>query len=167
MPTNMRAFSERYQLPVTLSTRDRWNLIVIESCQTVTLPYALQLSIGSRLCLTKSAVGWALLASLPDKERQFLMNNARNRMQDDKGRMQLRIEEAINHVREKGFCVSPSEAGQPMTMIAAPVKVPGHAPLALCCMGPATWMNRNRTTRELGPALTYLAQEIQHEGLAS
>lgn len=161
----MRSFARQHQVHVNLSTRARLDLIVIDSCQTPTLPASLQLDVGARLGLTTSAAGWALLASLPEVERHYLMRSADHRPQMGSGRLRLRSSEAIGQVRDGGFCVSPGEAGQPMTMVAAPIRLPGQAPLAISCMGPSTLMNRTRTARELGPALVCLAQEIQHHRL--
>lgn len=163
----MRAFARQHQVHVNLSTRARLDLIVIDSCQSPTLPASLQLDVGARLGLTTSAAGWALLASLPEVERHYLMRSADHRPQRDSSRLRLRSSEAMGQVREGGFCVSPGEAGQPMTMVAAPIRLPGHAPLAISCMGPSTLMNRIRTVRELGPALVCMAQEIQHQRLGA
>jgi DNA-binding IclR family transcriptional regulator len=159
----MRAFARQHQVHVNLSTRARLDLIVIDSCQSPTLPASLQLDVGTRLSLTTSAAGWALLASLPEGERHYLMRSADHHPQAGNGRLRLRSSEAMGQVREEGFCVSPGEAGQPMTMVAAPIRLPGQAPLAVSCMGPSTLMNRTRTVRELGPALVCLAQEIQQQ----
>ncbi len=159
----MRAFARQHQVHVNLSTRARLDLIVIDSCQSPTLPASLQLDVGTRLSLTTSAAGWALLASLPEVERHYLMRSADHRPQPGNGRLRLRSSQAMSQVRDGGFCVSPGEAGQPMTMVAAPIRLPGQAPLAVSCMGPSTLMNRTRTERELGPALVCLAQEIAHQ----
>lgn len=161
----MRTFANRHQVHVNLCTRDRLDLVVIDSCQSPTLPASLQLDIGARLGLTTSAAGWALLASLPDVERHYLMRSADHLPEHGRSRLRLHSNEAMGQVREGGFCVSPGEAGQPMTMVAAPIRLPGQAPLAVSCMGPSTLMNRVRTLRELGPALVCMAQEIQHQRL--
>lgn len=163
----MQNFAKRHQVHVNLCTRSRLDLIVIDSCHSPALPASLQLDVGTRLSLTSSAAGWALLASLPDSERNYLMRSADHHAHSGNGRLRFRSGEAIGHVHDAGYCVSPGEAGQPMTMVAAPIRLAGQAPLALSCMGPSTLMNRTRTSRELGPALVSLAQEIQHQRLAA
>lgn len=157
----MAEFAERHHVHVHLSSRDRLDLVVIDSCRTSALPASLQPGIGTRLALASSAAGWALLASLPDTERNYLLRSAEHRPQGARRQKRLHPSEAIGQVRKDGFCVAPGEAGQPMTMVATPIQLPGQAPLAVSCMGPSTLMGRARSERELGPALVRMAQEIQ------
>jgi IclR family transcriptional regulator, positive regulator for flagellar biogenesis len=161
----MHAFAERYHVHVHLCTRDRLDTIVIDSCCTSTIPASLQPAIGTRLGLASTAPGWALLAGLPDAERDYLLRNAEHQRACDWsakwGHLGRRPSEAIGQVRESGFCVALGQSGQPMTMVAAPVRLPGEAPMAVSCMGPAMLVGRARSERELGPALVRMAQEIQ------
>ncbi len=157
----MSQFAEHHQVHVHLSSRDRLDLVVIDSCSTSALPASLQPGVGTRLGLASSAAGWALLASLPDAERNYLLQSAGHHPQDDRRQIRLRSSEAIGQVRKDGFCVALGESGQPMTMVAAPIQLPDQAPLAVSCMGPSMLMGRTRSVRELGPALVRMAQEIQ------
>lgn len=162
---HMRLFAERHQVNVHLSSRDRLDLVVIDSCRTSAMPALLQPGIGTRLELASCAAGWALLASLPEAERSYLLRSAQHHQPDDPknewDRFQRRSSEAMGQVRKDGFCVALGESGRPMTVVAAPIQLPGQAPLAVSCMGPAMLMGRARSTRELGPALVRMAQEIQ------
>lgn len=158
----MRRFAEHHHVLVNLSSRDRLDLVVIDSCHTNALPESLQPGIGTRLGLTSSAAGWALLACLPDDERTYLIQSAANHPQGDDRRLQWRSREAIGQVRKDGFCVALGETGQPMTMVAAPIQLPDQAPLAVSCIGPSMLIGRSRSVRELGPALVRMAQEIQY-----
>lgn len=161
---HMQAFAERHHVHVHLSTRDRLDLVVIESCRTSALPSALQPGVGTRLELASCAAVWALLACLPEAERDYLLRSAGHRPRRaycEPGRLHRRSSEAIGQVRTGGSCVAPGESGQPMTMVAAPLTVEGQAPLAVSCLGPATLMGRARSVREIGPALVRMAREIQ------
>lgn len=158
---HMADFAERHHVHVHLSSRDRLDLVVIDSCRTSALPASLQPGIGTRLALASSAAGWALLASLPETERSYLLRSAEHHPQDAEEPMRLHSSKAIGQVRKDGFCVALGKSGQPMTMVAAPILLSGHAPLAVSCMGPSTLVGRARSERELGPALVRMAQEIQ------
>lgn len=160
---HMRAFAKRHQVHVSLCARDRLDLVVIDRCETPALPASLQLDLGTRLGLATSAAGWALLAVLPEQERQYLMQSAVRPPAHDWSHLHRRSNEAMGQVREGGFCVAPGGAGQPMTIVAAPVRLQGRAPLALSCMAPSKLMNRHHTLRELGPALASMAREIQRQ----
>ncbi len=157
----MSQFAERHQVHVHLSSRDRLDLVVIDSCSTSALPASLQPGVGTRLGLASSAAGWALLASLPDAERHYLLQSAAQHPHDDARQTRLRSSAAMVQVRKDGFCVALGESGQPMTMVAAPIQLPDQAPLAVSCMAPSMLMGRTRSVRELGPALVRMAQEIQ------
>lgn len=157
----MSLFAERHQVHVNMCARDRLDLVVIDSCRTNAFPASLQLGIGTRMELASSAAGWALLAGLPDAERNYLLRNAENQPRCELGQIRMQSSEAIKQVREDGFCVALGKSGQPMTMVAAPIQLSNHSTLALSCVGPATLMGRARSVRELGPALVRMAQEIQ------
>ncbi len=159
----MHLFAERHQVHVHLCARNRLDVVVIDSCCTSTIPASLQPAIGTRLALASTAAGWALLASLPDGERDYLLRSAALQPSRERSTsMNRRPSEAIGQVREEGFCVALGQSGQPMTMVAAPVQLPGESPLAVSCMGPSMLVGRARSERELGPALVRMAQEIQH-----
>ncbi|MFT4103271.1 MAG: IclR family transcriptional regulator [Burkholderiaceae bacterium] len=157
----MRQFAERHQVHVQLCARDRLDLVVIDSCRTPSLPAALQPGVGTRLGLTSTAPGWALLASLPDAERHYLLRSAEHPPACGWSEQSRQMHQAIERVREHGFCVAPGESGSPMTMVATPVQFPGEAPLAASCMGPSRLIGRARSVGELGPALARMAREIQ------
>lgn len=167
----MRRFADRYEVHVHLSARSRLDLVVIDSCCTSRIPASLQPAIGSRVGLASSAAGWALLASLPDAERDYLLRSAELQPVCEGsgtwGHLRRRSTDAIGQVREGGFCVALGEAGHPMTMVAAPIQLPGEAPLAVSCMGPSMLVGRMRSMRELGPALAHMARDIQLSGALS
>jgi len=69
----MQAFADQHKVHVNLSTRDRLDLIVLESCSSQQSALALSLHVGVRLGIASSPMGWALLAALPDVERFYLL----------------------------------------------------------------------------------------------
>lgn len=157
----LHTFAEEHEVHIHLSARERLDLIVIDSYRTSALPVALQPGVGTRMGLVSSPAGWALLASLPDAERDYLMQSAANTTRPEWRHLRRQSSEAIGQVLEGGFCVAFGQSGQPMTVVAAPVQVPGEAPLAVSCMRPSKLMGRRESMRELGPALVRVAQEIR------
>ncbi len=165
-PTNrlMHVFAEQHQVNVQLSCRDRLDLVVMDSCLTDALPALLQPGEGTRLGMLSSAPGWALLACLPEAERDYLLRAlpcTPTESRSDRSPMRRHATKAILQVHRTGFCVALGEAGHPMTVVAAPIRRPGLAPLAVSCMGPATRIGLARITHELGPALVRMVGEIQ------
>ena len=163
----MRALADGHQVHVNLCARDRLELIVVDTCLTSAMPGSLQLDIGTRLPLAASAAGWALLGSLPETERSYLLQSVEQQPPRNWSRLRRLSGEALLQVRQRGYCLSVGSSGQPLSMASAPLHLPDRAPMVLSCMGPASAIGRARIERELGPALLRLAGEIQREGAAA
>lgn len=161
----MQAFADQHKVHVSLSARDRLDLIVLESCSSAQAPLSLNLHVGVRVGIASSPPGWALLAALPELERHYLLEHVERRMPREWPRLRRRSSEAILQVQELGFCTSLGEWDHELGIVAAPLLVPDHAPLVLACVGSSAQMTRARVQRELGPRLLGLAAEIQQEGV--
>jgi DNA-binding IclR family transcriptional regulator len=163
----MQAFADRYKVHVNLSSRDRLDLIVLESRISSQATLSLDLHVGARVGIASSPMGWALLAALPELERFYLMENVERRMPREWPRLRRRSGEAIAQVHEKGFCASLGEWSQDLGIVAAPLLIEDHAPLVLGCVGASAQMTRQRVERELGPRLLAMANEIRQSGVTA
>jgi DNA-binding IclR family transcriptional regulator len=162
----LQAFAEQHKVHTTLSTRDRLDMIVLESCSSPHAAISLDLHVGARVGLASSPMGWSLLAALPALERNYLLDSVQRRMQRDWPRLRRRSAEAIAQVYEKGFCTSLGEWARELGIVAVPLMIAGHAPLVLACVGSSIQMTRARVERELGPRLVGIAVVLQREGAA-
>ncbi len=160
----LREFAEQYRLHMSLGTRDRLEVIVVESCISAQSPLALDLHVGSRMGIASSPMGWALLAALPELERYYLMESVERRMSREWPRLRRRLTEAISQVHEFGYCTSLAEGGAEVATIAAPVTLEGQAPLVVSCIGSSVQLSRNRIVRELAPKLRALVASIHQAG---
>ena len=61
----MQAFANANETYVMLGTRDRLDVIVLETCASKQASIDLKLYAGTRLRIASSPMGWALLAALP------------------------------------------------------------------------------------------------------
>jgi DNA-binding IclR family transcriptional regulator len=157
----MQAFAEQHKVHVTLSTRDRLDLVVLERSSSPAAQISLNLHVGTRMGIASSPMGWALLAALPDLERYYLLGNVERRMPREWPRLRRRSSEAISQVHNLGFCTSLGEWDRDLGIVAVPLMVPGHAPLALACVGSSAQMTKARVERELGPRLLGMATALQ------
>jgi len=72
-----------------------------------------------------------------------------------------RLLEGIAQAQQQGWCASPDEAGRELTIVAAPLQVPGDAPMVLACVGASGQATRTRVQRGLGPHLVAMATAVQ------
>jgi DNA-binding IclR family transcriptional regulator len=158
---HMASFAEQHKVHVSLSTRDRLDVVVLESCRSPLSSVGPNLHVGVRLGMVSSPIGWALLAALPELERYYLLEHVERRQPREWPHLRRRYCEGIAQVQQNGFCSSPDEAGRELTIVAAPVRVPGYAPLVLACVGASAQATRTRVQRELGPRLMALAGALQ------
>jgi DNA-binding IclR family transcriptional regulator len=161
----MQKFAERHKVCVSLSLRDRLDMIVLESYRSVESVLALNLHVGIRLGIASSPMGWALLAALPELERYYLLENVERRTPREWPRLRRRISEAISQVRSVGFCSSLGEWDREIGIVAAPLLVEEHAPLVVACIGSGQKMTRARVEREIGPLMLAMVSSIQQKAV--
>jgi DNA-binding IclR family transcriptional regulator len=159
----MQAFAEQHKVHVMLSTRDRLDLIILEHSAGAGTQIALNLRVGVRMGIASSPLGWALLAALPDLERYYLLSSVERRMPREWPRLRRRSSEGISQTLQLGYCTSLGEWERELGIVAVPLVVPGHAPLALACVGSSSQMTRSRVERELGPRLMGIATAVQDQ----
>jgi DNA-binding IclR family transcriptional regulator len=158
---HMQAFAEQHRVHVHLGARDRLDVMLLGSCSSSKAPLSLNLHAGVRVGLAASPLGWALLAALPQPERQYLLEHLERRMPREWPRLRRRTCEAIVQVNQLGFCTSLGEWDHDLGIVAAPLAMPGQSPLVVSCIGSSAQTTRARVERELGPRLLALAAGIQ------
>jgi DNA-binding IclR family transcriptional regulator len=158
---HLEALADSQHVHVNLSSRDRLDLILLESCRGAQTPLALNLHVGARLGIASSPMGWALLAALPELERYYLMENVERRMPREWPRLRRRLVKAMAEVYELGYCTSIGEWDRELAIVAAPVHLEGHSPLVIACVGSTAQVTRARIERELGPRLLATAEAVQ------
>jgi DNA-binding IclR family transcriptional regulator len=159
--SRMQPFAEQHKVHVNLSSRDRLDVVVLESCSSLQGPLAPSLNPGMRLGIASSPIGWALLAALPDPERYYLLERVEHRNPRAWPTLRRRSSEAFAQVQQAGFCSSLGQWGCALAVVAAPVRVDGHEPLVVGCVDSSGQLTRARVERELGPRLLALTAAIQ------
>jgi DNA-binding IclR family transcriptional regulator len=157
----MQSFADASEAFVVLGTRERLDVVVLETCASKPATMDLKLHAGTRLRIASSPMGWALLAALPELERFYLLGNIERRMGRDWRHFRRGIGEGISQVHNVGYCSSLGEWEPELAIVAAPLIVADHAPLVLACIGRSARMGRARIERELGPRLVATARSLQ------
>jgi DNA-binding IclR family transcriptional regulator len=161
----MQSFADASEAYVVLGTRDRLDVIVLETCANKPAALDLKLYAGTRLRIASSPMGWAMLAALPELERFYLLGNIERKTGREWPHLRRRITEGISQVHNVGYCMSLGEWEPELAIVAAPLFIPDHTPLVLACIARSARMGRARVERELGPRLVAAAQSLQEKAL--
>lgn len=159
----MRRLAESTDTYVTLSMRDRLNLVVIDSYLGSQAMLSLDMTPGTRMSIACSVAGAALLAALPELERSYLQTRLQNKADREWPAQRRRIAEKISQVHELGFAMSPGEWVPELSSASTPIIIPERPPWVLSCTGLTARIPRVRLEREIGPRLVATAQLLQQK----
>lgn len=134
----MRELSRRLDVHVSLTTRDRLHMLVVEHCVP---PGQLRLGLdtGTRLPLATSASGHAYLWAQTPPQRAELLEHLKGGEDDGSFKLLSSVYAALQELEEKGWCFLASPVTSQTSSIATPIRAGGRADFALAAMvvGPA------------------------------
>ena len=146
---------------VSLGSRDRLNLMYVEHCRAKSA-VMLRLDLGSRIPIATTAMGRALLAALPEHEREWLMGHIARREGERWPRIRTGIERAIEDLATRGFTMSVGEWQPDVSAVGVPlIANDGSGVFAINCGAPAFQINRERLETDIGPRLVNLARNVE------
>jgi DNA-binding IclR family transcriptional regulator len=156
----MQDLADQVNASVSLGSRDRLNMVYVEHCRalgTVTL----RLDLGSRIPVATTAMGRALLAALPERERDYLMQHIAKREGANWPRVRAGIERAIEDYRTKG---SAGDWQSDVHAVGVPLIPPDDSGIvAFNCGGPSFLFDRKRLLNDLGPRLVNLVRNVESQ----
>ena len=159
----MQAFADATDTCVVLGTRDRLDMMVLEAQIGRHALLDVGLSAGIRVPLCAGPMGWALLASLPESERFYLLGNVERRSRSDWPSRRRGMAEGISQLHNAGYCVSSMTDKPALVSVAVPVCVPDLPPVVLACIGRSAGMARSKIERELAPRLMAMARALREK----
>ncbi|MFZ6718699.1 IclR family transcriptional regulator [Undibacterium sp. Ji49W] len=146
---------------VSLGMRDRLSMIYIENCRSQNA-LTLSLDVGSRIPLATTAMGRALLASLPVMEREAVLMEIRTTQEEQWPDMEAGIQRSLQEVREFGCCSSFGDWQTDVNAIAIGFSPgAGQATVAINCGGPAFLLSKEFLLHEVRPKLLQLVRDLQ------
>lgn len=157
----MQELADEVDATIALGSRDRLSMVYLEVCRgpgAVTL----RLDVSSRIPLATTSMGRALLAALPESERDFLMDHIRKKA-DDAGEfawIEKGVQQAMRDIEALGFCMSIGEWRPEVNGVGLAIITHDGNVFGLNCGGPAFRLSRELLEREYGPKLVELAQNI-------
>lgn len=152
---------------VALGGRDDLAMTYVATARAATGMISLQLGVGSRISLGRSAIGRAYLAAATDPERADLLDRlAEKAGPQDWPRLRDGIAEAAEQIATRGFYVNAGQWQADINAVAVPFRSPrGDAPLlAFNLGGPAYVLPRERLEQDLGPRLVAMVAAVRRMG---
>lgn len=154
---------------VALGGRDENTMTYLATARTQSV-IALQLGVGSRISLARSAMGRAWLAACPEDQRSEVMETLQaNATPEAWPRIKAGILRSVEEVNDRGFCGNYGEWQPTVNSIAAPFRSsnPNEPLLAFNLGGPASYLPKDRLETEIGPRLVELTQTLKLGGSVS
>jgi DNA-binding IclR family transcriptional regulator len=146
---------------VAIAVRDKLSMIYVEVSHS-TAALALTLQVGSRIPLATSAIGRAYMARASEREREDILNRARELDDQAYANVVTGLERALADDREYGCATSFGDWQTHVNGIAVGFRpVSGNSAMAINCGGPSTTLSREFLLNEVRPRLLELAQRLE------
>lgn len=159
----MSMAAETLAAPIALGVLDRHRALYLDIARGSTT-FTVQLDIGSRIPLAKTAMGWALLAALDEDAREDMMDRLADRHGSEWQMWRQRIDEALADYSEHGFVVCSGAWRSDINAVGVPlIAADGTGIFAFNCGGPPNQFTADRMKNEFGPALRALVAKIDRE----
>lgn len=154
---------------VALGGRDARTMIYLACAKSRSSVISLQLGVGSRISLARSAMGRAYLAAVPGDERDELLEDIKAHT-DKKlwNTLHAGIEDAREQVEDRGFYANYGEWRPGVHSIAVPFQSQqSNAPLlAFNLGGPSNFLPEDKMEQDYGPRLVELAETLSQRAIS-
>jgi DNA-binding IclR family transcriptional regulator len=159
----MQKLADYADASIALGTRDRLDLIYVEHCRSKH-GMMLRLGLGSRIPIATTAMGRALIAGLPETERDWLLGYLRREAGKGWPKVRAGIERAIEDVATRGFTLALGEWERDINAVGVPLLASdGSGAFAFNCGAPSFHFTRDRLERDIGPRLVNLVRNVEVE----
>lgn len=145
---------------VAIGERDRLSVVYLDCCrgrQTV----ALSLNAGSRIPLGTTAMGRAIMAKLPEGEREYLLRALRERDAETFTKVEAGVKQAMRDIERQGFCTSFGDWRPDVNAIGVPVQsLNRERVFGLICGGPSFTASAEYLSEQVGPRLVAIGESL-------
>lgn len=152
---------------VALGSRVEHTMIYLASARSRSV-IALQLDVGSRISLARSAMGRAYLAACPDDEREEMLEAIESHAGPEKW-LDLRdgIKRAQDQIAKRGFYINLGEWQPGVSSVAVPFQSlqPSVPLLSFNLGGPTPYLPADRLENEFGPKLVELVKILSQSAI--
>lgn len=147
-------------LSVYLAIASDLDMMIIEVCRSQTSMLVTRLDIGSRVPISTSALGRALLMAADEATRESLLQRMAATHGEHWSPILQKIEASLRKARKLGYCLSLGELYPDVHSIAKALPTPTGDIVVLNCGGPSTYLTGQRISKTAGPALLATVQVL-------
>ncbi|MPS26252.1 helix-turn-helix domain-containing protein [Pigmentiphaga sp.] len=158
----MLELSQRHGVHVTLTTRDRLHMLVVEHC-VPSGKVRLGLTTGSRFSMVASASGRAYLWGQPEEQRRVLLAQIEDEAGAGMRRQIADTHAAFQELDRNGWCYLASPVANQTASIATPVHAGASVEFALAAMAVGASLTEKDLRQQVAPELFAVAQRIALE----
>jgi len=156
----MQELADATGTSVALGIRDRLSLIYIEQARGKTAT-ALRLDLGARIPIATTSMGRAMIAALPEDEREWLLNHIEKRNGKDWPETKKGIEQGIADYKRHGFTLSYGDWQADVGAVGVPFMPSDDSGIFVFnCGAPAFQLSRERLEHDVGPRLVNMVRSI-------
>jgi len=157
----MQGLADYANASVALGSRDRLAIIYIQHCLSSST-LKVRLDVGSRIPIATTAIGRAVIAAMPDSERDGLLRDLEDRYPQEWPKIRDGIDQAMSDIRKYGFTLSVGDWQDDVNGVAAPLVMPdGSGIYAFNCGAPSFSLSRDRLLNDIGPRLLEVVRTVE------
>lgn len=157
----MAKIADELAAPVALGVLDRNRALYVDIARGSSA-FTVQLDVGARIPLAKTAMGWALIAVMDDAKREETYASLAERHLDEWPGLRQRIEAAIAEYPAKGFVSSPGTWRSDIHAVGVALRTADDSGIyAFNCGGPPNQFTPERMDMVFGPAMVQLVRDIE------
>ena len=159
----MEALSRETRLTVSLATRDRLGMLVLEVMHPPTdTRLVINMDAGTVLPIPTTSLGLSYLMLAPIKEREQLLARLQARHGKDWPALRRNIEQAHLEYKRYGFVMTRRSWGRNVSGVGVPLMLQSSRTLyAFHCAGPANAVSTVELREELGPRLLAMVRDVE------
>ncbi len=159
----MEALSRETRFTVSLATRDRLGMLVLEVMHPPTdTRVVINMDAGTVLPIPTTSLGLAYLMAAPIREREQLLERLHQRHGKEWPALRRGIEQAHLEFRRQGFVTTRRSWGRDVSGVGVPLMLESSKTLyAFHCAGPASALSPAELREELGPRLVAMVREVE------
>ena len=160
----MQELADDHNGSIVLASLDGLSMVCQEVCHGRNMLFALRVHPGSRLSLSRSALGRAIIGALSEKERSKLLAAIAQARPEHWHKLEPQIQASVQEMQEHGYCIATGTLETGTNGIAVVIDMPDrpHA-YALGFAVPANQVTAGYLANEIAPRLLEIKHRLEHD----